>query len=186
MLTMLRRSTVFITVLIVACATASLAVAASVHLKGGAHAKPSFTDLGTQLNVSGALSGLGQQDLTVTLNATANVTATCTNGGMHQAPGQNPAPISVTGSQAIPAGSVINGNVSFNVTTNKPASPIAGAPDCPNPNWSEGITDLSFTSGTIIVRQPDTDGTGPIVFTLKCTFSPATSDGAVPSGNVTC
>jgi hypothetical protein len=183
---MLRRLSTLLAVLVVACAAASLATAASVHLKGGAHAKPSFTDLGTQLNVSGALSGLGQQDITVTLTATANVTAVCSNKGTHAAPGQNPAPITVSGSQAIPAGSIINGNVPFNVTTEAPTSPIAGAPDCANPNWSEDITDLAFTSATITVRQPDTNGTGPVVFTVTCTFSSPTSNGSVPNGNVSC
>lgn len=47
------------------------APSASVHLKGGKNAQPSFTDLGLQLNASGALSGLGNGDVLVTLDATA-------------------------------------------------------------------------------------------------------------------
>ena len=154
----------------------------SVHLKGGANAEPTFLDQGLTLNATGALAGLGNDDVVVTLNATADVTATCTNQGGNQAPGQNPAPVSVSGSQSIPADEIKNGNTPFNVTTIAPASPIAGAPDCPNPNWTETITDLSFTSATITVEQP----AGNLVLTVTCSFSEATSNGAVSRANVEC
>lgn len=162
--------------------TASAAIASSVHLKGGKNAEPAFTDGGLTLNAAGELSGLGNGDVLVTLAATADVNATCTNHGQHQAPGQNPAPISVTGSQAIPEDEIKNGNTPFNVTTLAPEPLIPGAPDCPNPNWEEEITDLSFTSATITVEQPP----GTVVLTVSCTFGAPTSNGAVPGANVTC
>src|SRR5256886_14036179 len=140
--------------------------AASLHLKGGANSEPPFIDNGLSLTSNGALAGLGNEDLVVTLSPTANVTANCTNHGGNQPPGQNPAPITVTGSQSIPASEIKNGNVSFSVTTNGPTTPIPGAPDCPNPNWSENIQDLAVTSATITVEQP----AGTLVLTVSCTF----------------
>src|SRR5918995_7184866 len=127
--------------------------AQSVHLKGGANAEPNFIDQGLTLNAAASLAGLGNGDVLITVTAQADVTATCTNQGGNQAPGQNPAPVTVSGSQSIPADEIKNGNTPFNVTTIAPASPIAGAPDCPNPNWAEHITDLAFTSATITVEQ---------------------------------
>lgn len=179
-----RTSGMLLTLLLVFALSVSVVFAASVHLKGGRNAKPSFTDGGLTLNASGALAGLGNADVLVTLDATADVTSSCINPGTgeQRPPGQNPAPITVTGSQAIPAEEIKNGTTPFSVTTVSPGPTIAGAPDCPNPRWTETIDDLAFTSATITVEQP----AGTVVLTVMCTFSEPTSDGPVPSGNVSC
>ena len=83
---------------------------------------------------------------------------------------------------SLPASEIKNGTVSFSVTTLPPTSPIPGAPDCPNPNWTEAITDLQFTSATIIVEQPPPT----IVLTVSCTFAPPTINGPVTKQTVTC
>jgi hypothetical protein len=164
--------------------TAAAAVGASVHLKGGAHATPSFTDNGLTLSAAGSLAGLGNGDVLVTLSATGQPTATCGNPGTKttQAPGQNPAEVTLTGTEAIPASEIKNGNVEFNVVTDPPESPISGAPDCPNSSWTEIITDVAFTSAIITVEQPP----GTVVLTVTCTFSSPTSNGSVPEANVSC
>src|SRR2546423_15498075 len=73
--------------------------AASVHLKGGANSEPTFIDNGLSLTSNGALAGLGNEDLLVTLSATANVTANCTNHGWRHPPGRKPPPIPLHGSR---------------------------------------------------------------------------------------
>jgi hypothetical protein len=156
--------------------------ASSVHLKGGANAEPVFIDNGLSLQSAGALSGLGNGDVLVTLTAQANVLSTCTNQGGNQAPGQNPAPITVSGGQAIPEDELKNGTTPFNVETVPPVSVIPGAPDCPNTNWSERIEDLLFTSAVITVEQP----IGNTVLTVLCSFDPATENGAVDRDTVSC
>jgi hypothetical protein len=155
---------------------------ASVHLKGGANAEPAFQDLGLRLNTASSLSGLDGTDIVVTLSATADATSTCTNFGGNQAPGQNPADVTVSGSQSIPSEQIKNGNVAFNVTTVAPVSPIPGAPGCPNPNWRQTIDDLLFKTATITVEQP----IGTVVLTVSCTFSAPTQNGAVASRDVAC
>jgi len=155
--------------------TTQSSLASSVHFK---HGSPTFALVGSgaeeQLSASGALAGLGNGDIVVTVSATADPTATCTNGGQHQAPGQNPAPVTLTGTQAIPQSKVKNGTVGFNVLTAKVVTPVAGAPDCPNSNWTEDITDLTFTDATITVYQPCTGpGTTGCPIVLQQTFSGA-------------
>jgi hypothetical protein len=162
------------------------AYAQNVHLKPP-HKNPSFFDGILTLNVSGALAGLSSEDVLIVLTATADTTATCTNpAGATQPAGQNPAPTTVAGGVSFPSTEIRNGNLPFTVTTNPPTTPIAGAPECPNPRWREDITDLSFTSATITVHQPAEDTTETVVLTVTCTFDPATVNGPVPDGDVIC
>jgi hypothetical protein len=168
--------------LVVLAMTAPLVLASSVHLKGGPRAEPSFTDGGLFLSAAGALSGLGNEDVRITLTATGNVTSTCTNQGGNAAPGQNPAPLTLTGVVDIPAEEIKNGTTPFNVDTVTAPATIDGAPDCANTNWTETIDDVAFTDATLTVEQP----VGTIVLQLACTFDPPTADGAVPSATVSC
>ena len=165
---------------------ASPALATSAHLKG--NHPLSFTDNGLTLTGTASYAGLGNFDTLQTLDATGNPTSTCTNpAGATQPPGQNPAAANVSGSTAVPAGDIKNGNVPITTTTNPPVTPIPGAPGCPNPNWTENITDMAFTSATIQVFQ-DTDGNGSfetLVLTVNVTFSPPTSNGPVPESGFT-
>jgi hypothetical protein len=161
---------------------ATTVLAQNVHLKGGANAKPTFSEVGLLLRANACLAGLGNGDVEITLTATADVESTCTNKGGNQAPGQNPAEVTVRGSESIPQERIENGNLCFLVTTEGPRTPIPGAPGCPNGNWRQDITALAFTSAIITVEQP----AGTKVLTVTCEISPPTSDGPVPGGSVDC
>jgi hypothetical protein len=163
--------------MVIVATLATIAVASSVHFK---HGSPSFIDNGLTLTAVGVLAGLGNEDIVVALTADANPTATCSNpSGANQPPGHNPAPVQVTGSEAIPAGEIKNGNVAFNVSTQPPTSPIPGAPDCPNSNWTEAITDMSFTCADVQVQQP------PGTSVLEQCFSLSGPAGGKTSGPLT-
>ena len=157
-----------------------LAYAANVHIKAG----PFFVDNGITLTETGSLAGLGNADVIINMTATANPIATCTNpAGQTQPPGRNPASVAVAANPlSIPASEIKNGNVSFTLMTNPPVTPIAGAPECPNSQWTEAITDLQFTSATLTVQQPPPE----VVLIVTCTFAPPTANGPVNSQTVTC
>jgi hypothetical protein len=174
-------------VLVAAFPAATLAQ--NAHLKG--RNPVLFVDNGLTLTATVSYAGLGNFDTLQTVDATANPTSTCTNpAGATQPPGQNPAEVDVTGSTALPAEDIKNGNVTIATTTSPPVTPIQGAPDCPNPQWTENITDMAFTSATITLFQDSNEdgvfAADELVLTVTCTFSPATSNGAVPRSGFTC
>jgi hypothetical protein len=171
---MKRLAAVLVTAMACLAIFAQQALAVSPHLKG--NHPLSFTDNGLTLTGTASYSGLGNFDTVQTLTATGQPTATCTNpSGKNQPPGHNPAQVTLTGSTAIPASDIKNGNVTITTTTEPPVTPIPGAPDCPGTNWTENITDVAFTSATITLSQQ-----GVTVITVNVTFSPATSNGSVP------
>lgn len=116
---------------------------AAVNFRSG----PTATDLGTRLQVSGNLSGLGTSPVTVTVTAIGTATVTCTNPAGNVAPGQDTT-TSTTGTQSnIP---VKNGRASFTVTTDVPT---VGSDACPNSKWTATVTDVEFTSYTVTATQ---------------------------------
>ena len=188
----MRRSIIAVLVPLMIGIMSTGALAASPHLKG--RSPVSFTDNGQSLVAQVSYAGLGNFDSLQVLTATGNVTSTCTNpAGATQPPGQNPAPVTTTGTTPVNVSDIKNGNVTISTTTAPPTSPIPGAPGCPNPMWTETITNVAFTSATIRLFQDQTAGTdGPfgrwetLVLTVNCTFSPPTSNGPVPSSGFTC
>ncbi|HJZ90710.1 MAG TPA: hypothetical protein VKE40_07525 [Gemmataceae bacterium] len=146
--------------LIVVGAMAAVAVAESVHFKPRG---PNFTDNGTTLTATGTLAGLGNGDVTITLEASGVASTTGYNSGGNAAPGQNVG-VTVTVTITISADKVKNGEVFFAIATPEPRQPTAKEAGFPNNNWTAVITDVKFTSATITVVQG-----GEVV--LKQTFT---------------
>jgi hypothetical protein len=134
----------------IAIVVVPLAYAASVHFKGG---NPTFTDKGTTLETCFSLAGLGNQDVTITVEAAGFADSTCTNKGGNVAPGQNKTPVSPTAQVTIPSTQIKNGNLSVCLTTTPPPAPTAQEAGCPNNNWTASINDVDFTTAKITVVQ---------------------------------
>ena len=139
--------------LMVAAAVALIAVpilyAANVHFKRN----PTFTDLGTTLQACFSLAGLGNQDVTITLQSDGTATTFCISPGGNRAPGQNKTPVQSSGQISIPSTEIKNGNLTACVTTQAPPTPSPREAGCPNNNWSTELEGVDFTTARIIVEQ---------------------------------
>ncbi|MDF2967141.1 MAG: hypothetical protein K0Q93_919 [Nocardioidaceae bacterium] len=135
----------FLAVLITALAVMLVPTAAHAAVK---FHSLNVTDEGTQLRVTGNVSGLGNEDLTAIVNATGIATVECSNPAGNVAPGQDTS-VDVSGSQDDIQ--VKNGRATFNVLTDAPT--VSGAEACPNPKWTATVTDVEFTDATLTLIQ---------------------------------
>ena len=108
---------------------------------------PTFTDNGTTLTATGSVAGLGNEDVTVTLDATGTAKIIGVNPAGKVAPGQSKV-VNVSGATTIT--DVKNGRVDFSVTTIEAEAPTDALP---NPKWTAVITDVDFSSATLSVEQ---------------------------------
>jgi hypothetical protein len=141
--------TLMVSLAITLCTTTVL-YAANVQFKKSV--RTTFTDQGLTGQFCGALTGLGNGDVTITLIASGETTVQCINPAGNIAPGHGSAIVAM-GQTSIPSTEIKNGNVSFCVTTTAPENPSAKEAGCPNNNWTAQITDVTFTGGTIVVEQ---------------------------------
>jgi len=166
--------------LLIAAAVTTAAVAGNVHFK---KPLPSISKGSNfALTASGInLTGLGNGDLRIIIQATGTGTAQCQNpGGNSKVPGQNPVAVNVSGSVDVPAGALVNGNVTgLSVSTTAPQQPTPAQAGCPNDSWSVVSFSVSYTSATLTVFQDSNgqngvfDAPGTQVLQQTFNFSPA-------------
>jgi hypothetical protein len=151
---MRRKVLSFICVAAIICLQATSASArGSIRLSGGID-----WSLGS-LIADGALSGLGNTDVLVKLDASGYPVVTCTNLGGNQAPGQNPPKVSASGNTSVDGKDAVskNGKSPFGVETIDPTSFSSGTEGgCPNNNWTARIDFIYWTNATISVYDKTT------------------------------
>ena len=125
----------------------SAAFAQAGHFVG----TPTCTDIGTQVQCSGKVAGLGGTTFTIMVSAPGTATVTCTNPGGNVAPGQNFS-TTVAGTSG-PFPTPRNGQARFTVTSNTPTAPPGS---CPNPGWTATVTDVTFGPATITLSEDST------------------------------
>jgi hypothetical protein len=137
------------TVLAVAALVFTVALGAGAALAQSGHFVGDVTceDIGTQLECSGKVAGLGGTTFQITVEVTgATADVTCTNPGQNPAPGQAFDFVAVgdSGPQPTPR----NGQFRFDIRT---VAPTAPAGSCPNPQWTATVTDVDFSGTTATV-----------------------------------
>jgi hypothetical protein len=130
--------------------SATNALAGSLHFVGS----PKAAVVGDAVVVSGKVAGLGNGDITVTVEVDGEVTVLCVSPGGNVAPGQNKEPFTAVDSRTF-VPSAKNGQFTFTIAVDV-ADAIAEAVaqhECANRNWTKEVDDISFDSATVTVEQ---------------------------------
>lgn len=138
----------------------------------GIHFNATFS-LGS-LIAKGYVSGIGNTDVTSTLDASGIPQVICQNQGGNQAPGQNPSRVSAEGTDFLPGNDTSrkNGKAPYADEAKWNNNQVLVAPGsqwgCPNDNWTAFV--------------------GPFVFwdTAKLTFTDANTGALLGSQNYSC
>jgi hypothetical protein len=131
---------------VAAFAFPAAASAQSGHFVG----TPTCTDIGTQVQCSGKVAGLGGTTFTITVEADGIASVECTNPGGNVAPGQDTA-VNVSGSSG-PLATPRNGQFRFSLTSADP-EPLPPTPTCPNNQWTPNIVDVTFGDATLTLFE---------------------------------
>ncbi len=131
---------------------------------GGIKFSASFS-LGSLIS-NGTISGIGNTDVTMVLDASGIPAITCTNNGGNQVPGQSSPKVSAEGSVLLPGNSPVrqNGKSPYGVETQPPAPLTWQQAGCPNSNWTAAITFMYWTNAMISVYDT---GTGALLAKQK-------------------
>ena len=143
-----------------------------------------FVDLGSSLAASADVFGLDRKrDAYVSLGATAELDVVCINPAGKEVPSQKPnaVEVEVEGFAYYPHFAIHFGRLDIDVDTERVAKQIAGAPDCPNQNWTERVDKVEFRDAELRIRQGN-----KIALELYCVFNPSTTNGTVPNNRVKC
>lgn len=140
---------VVIAILISAAAVLSFAAPASAQ-SGHFVGEPTCRDVGTQVQCTGKVAGLGGTTFTITVEAEGIASVQCANPAGNVAPGQS-FETDLTGSSG-PLATPRNGQFRFGIRSNAPTAP---AGSCPNPKWTATVTDVEFTSDATITLRED-------------------------------
>ena len=139
-------SKLFVLAAILSAFMATAALAQSGHFVG----TPTCRDIGTQVQCSGKVAGLGGTTFEITVEAEGLATVECTNPGGNVAPGQD-TEVTVAGTTS-PLPTPRNGQFRFGITSDDP-EPLPATPTCPNNQWTPNVVDVEFTDATITLLE---------------------------------
>lgn len=106
-------------------------------------------DIGTQVNCTGKVAGLGGTTFEITIQAEGTAEVVCINPGGNRAPGQD-TDVTVAGTTG-PLATPRNGQYQFSITTDAPM--VTGAEACPNASWTAVVVDVMFDEATLTLSE---------------------------------
>lgn len=115
-------------------------------------------DVGTTVQCSGKVAGLGGTTFEITVEADGIASVRCRNPGGNVAPGQD-FEFDAAGTSG-PLATPRNGQYVYEVETSSPTAP---ARSCPNDSWDAEVVDVEFTEATVVLTE---DGTTADVVTV--------------------
>ena len=139
---------------LIICSSGAAVFAASPHYKRGS---PQCVTGGTTATCSGALAGLGNEDVRITVSITGTAQPFCAAPGnpANIVAGQNPVDFTASASVTVPASEIKNGTLNFSVSATAVVPvPTAQEAGCPNPNWNVTISQATISSLTLTIEQP--------------------------------
>jgi hypothetical protein len=110
------------------------------------------------LIANGTLTGLGNTDVSVVIDASGIPAITCVNFGENQVPGQSYPKVSASGNQILDGDSPVrkNGRSPFGVETVDPETIPWNEAGCPNANWIGHIDFIFWTDASISIIDEST------------------------------
>ena len=110
------------------------------------------------LVAKGSVSGIGNTNVIMVLDASGIPVIVCTNSGGNQVPGQSSPKVTAEGTQALSGtdGLRKNGKSPFDVETARIHLTWAQA-GCPNSLWTAEVVFVFWTNATISVKDPATN-----------------------------
>jgi hypothetical protein len=124
----------------------SVAEAQNAHFVG----EPTCVDIGTQVRCSGKIAGLGEGPVTLQIEAVGIASVECANPAGNVAPGQA---TTVESTGTFELGKPRGGQITFSRVTTEPPPTPDPAEVCPNAKWTATITDVEFTTATLVVFE---------------------------------
>jgi hypothetical protein len=111
------------------------------------------------LIANGTLTGLGNSDVSVVIDASGPAAITCVNFGGNQVPGQSYPKVDAVGNQFLDGDSAIrkNGKSPFGVETVDPETVPWNLAGCPSANWTGYISFIFWTDATISIYDANTE-----------------------------
>jgi hypothetical protein len=108
---------------------------------------------------NGYVSGVGNEDLELTVNAKGIPVTSCINQGGNQVPGQNPAKLSASDEVFLSGDDPLrkNGKSPFATEAEEPAQLSGKQGGCPSNSWKARVDFVYWTEATIIVTDPVTN-----------------------------